>query len=236
MQLNRPLGDEFARLIAGWDWQLALLQEAPPRWLRPLARACGAHGASALTSRNQLAFLRALAADWNPDLVASNEGGSNQLLVRAPGRLVEVRRATLARLPERRRMLWARVELAGARLAVANVHTSAHDEARAAHELRVACTQALEWSEGEPLILGGDFNLTPRSRPDVFDWLRSAGFESAGAPDAIDHLLARGLHVVEPARALPAEARELSVDGRRLRLSDHAPVVAAFELPAGRGE
>ncbi len=64
-----------------------------------------------LTSRNWCPPLQARLADWNPDLIASSDGGSNQILVRAPGRILEHRRLTLARLPERRRMQWARLEL-----------------------------------------------------------------------------------------------------------------------------
>jgi endonuclease/exonuclease/phosphatase family metal-dependent hydrolase len=234
VQLNRSLREEFCHLLAGWEWQLALLQEVPPRWLRQLARASQADGASALTSRNQLSFLRSLLASWSPDLIASNEGGSNQLLVRPPGRVVEVRRLTLTRLPERRRMLWARVELPAARLAVANLHASQR-HSQAAAEIRLAAERALEWAEGDPLILGGDFNVSPRERGDVFAWLHERGLSGATEPDAIDHLLARGLAAREPARRLPPEARELTFDGRRLRLSDHAPVVGAFALPENAG-
>jgi hypothetical protein len=51
------------------------------------------------------------------------------------------------------------------------------------------------------------------------------------APDAIDHLLVRGLDVIERPRRLAPERRELSEpDGRRIRLSDHAPVDGAFAL------
>jgi endonuclease/exonuclease/phosphatase family metal-dependent hydrolase len=237
VQVNRPLREEFAGLIASWDWDVALLQEAPPRWLRPLARASRAHGVSALTSRNQLAFLRALLADWNPDLIASNEGGSNQLLVRPPGRVAEVRRLTLTRFPERRRMLWARVTLPGGPLVVANLHATAGNSVRAAPEVRQAAELAVEWAAGDPLIFGGDFNLRPRSEGELFDWLRERhGLREATAPDAIDHLLVRGLMVRDRPRRLSPAARELTVHGRHMRLSDHAPVVASFATHEDAGE
>ena len=54
------------------------------------------------------------------------------------------------------------------------------------------------------------------------------GLAQPTAPDAIDHILCRGLEVVEPPRAWPPEQRELPLDGRALRLSDHAPVQARF--------
>ena len=34
-QVNRPLLPEFAGVLAGMEWDFALLQEAPPRWLGP---------------------------------------------------------------------------------------------------------------------------------------------------------------------------------------------------------
>src|SRR5688572_21325412 len=72
--VNRVLRDEFATVLAREPWDVALLQEAPPHWLRPLAQASGASGASALTSRNFGAFVRRWLAAWNPDLIASGEG------------------------------------------------------------------------------------------------------------------------------------------------------------------
>ena len=53
-QVNRPLFEEFVRVLAGLEWDVALLQEAPPRWFRSLARRLGASGALGLTSRNLL--------------------------------------------------------------------------------------------------------------------------------------------------------------------------------------
>src|SRR5918994_1355729 len=124
-QVNRPLLPEFALVLDRLDWDVALLQEAPPRWFRALARRTCSSGALALTSRNLVPALQRRLADLNPDLLASSEGGSNQLLVRRPGRILEVRRMRLARRPERRTMLWARVELPTGRVCVANLHASA---------------------------------------------------------------------------------------------------------------
>ena len=39
-------------MLAGAAWDVALLQECPPRFAEPLARACGAEWQRALTSRN----------------------------------------------------------------------------------------------------------------------------------------------------------------------------------------
>src|SRR5215218_5772574 len=87
VQVNRDLTREFATLLAATAWDVALLQECPPRFMEPLARACGAEAHRALTSRNSLGPLRGLLARQNPDLMASGEGGSNLTLIRVPGRL-----------------------------------------------------------------------------------------------------------------------------------------------------
>jgi endonuclease/exonuclease/phosphatase family metal-dependent hydrolase len=233
VQVNRPLLNEFAGWLAASDWDVALLQEAPPRWFRELCGRTASSGARALTSRNVLPSAQRLLADANPDLLASWEGGSNQLLVRHPGRIAEQRRMTLTRRPERRRMLWARVELpGGGKVCFANLHASAGLPAKATAEVLAAAAAAIEWSEGDPLVFGGDLNLRPARDPFPFVELRERfGLAEPTGPNAIDHLLARGLEPVERPRRLPAEERELvQPDGLRLRLSDHAPVMARWEV------
>jgi endonuclease/exonuclease/phosphatase family metal-dependent hydrolase len=231
-QVNRPLMGEFASWLERREWDVALLQEAPPRWLRPLAHRAHASGALALTSRNLLPAMRGRLADRNPDLLASNEGGSNQLLVRHPGRIVAVRRLTLTRRPERRRMLLARLDTPFGRLCVANLHATAGIPEAAAREVEEAAACAVEWTRGEPLLFGGDLNLRPRREPEPFARLRERfSLCCPTALDAIDHLLARGLSVIEPPRRLAPEERELSGPrGLRLRLSDHAPVIGVFGM------
>src|SRR5919198_2767292 len=64
-QVNRPLLPEFALWLDDHEWDVALLQEAPPRWFRPLARRTRSSGALALTSRNLLPALQRRLADWN---------------------------------------------------------------------------------------------------------------------------------------------------------------------------
>ena len=44
---------EFAATLAGWEWDVALLQEVPPWWPPRLAIAAGAEERMLLTSRNQ---------------------------------------------------------------------------------------------------------------------------------------------------------------------------------------
>jgi len=218
-------------VLDGFDWDVALLQEAPPRWFAELARRTRSNGVRVLTSRNWAPTLQAALADWNPDLIASSEGGSNQILVRHPGRIAAHRRLTLAWRPEQRRMHWARLELPeNGVLCVANLHASAGLPERASAEVVAAAQAAVEWSAGDPLVFGGDLNLRPRADPGSFAELRDRfGLGEPTAPDAIDHLLARGLKVGERPSRLEPERRELAESGGlRLRLSDHAPVTGTF--------
>jgi endonuclease/exonuclease/phosphatase family metal-dependent hydrolase len=229
VDVNHPLFEQFAEVLAREEWDIAFLQEAPPRWFERLCERLAAHGAIALTSRNFGSALRGRVADWKPDLIKSNEGGSNQILVRAPWRIAQVRRLTLARWPERRRVLWASVEREGAPpLALANLHASANRPHSASREL----TRAAAWCEGERLLFGGDLNLRPAEDSAAFVQLeRRFGLARPTAPDAIDHLLCRGLEIVEAPRRLPPERREVeSGDGTRIRLSDHAPVAGVFAM------
>ena len=187
----------------------------------------------ALTSRCFALPLRSALARLNPDLIASNEGGSNQLLVKGPWRIAAAQRHTIARVPERRRMLLARAEsTAGHVLAVANLHASVSEVRAAGDQVIDAAAQAVDFAGELPLLFGGDLNLRPATHPDVFESLEKR-FRLAPptAPDAIDHLLARELEVVGPPHLLPASAREVAdVDGSLIRLSDHACVVARLGM------
>jgi endonuclease/exonuclease/phosphatase family metal-dependent hydrolase len=227
VQVNRNLLGEFATVLCGADWDAALLQECPPRWVRSLARACGARAAPCPTSRNWLPPLQAALARANPDLLASWEGGSNTILVRGSlAGALQRHRLMLRRRPERRTMGFVRT-VSG--ICIANLHASTI-RALATEELRAAARAAVDWSEGGPLILGGDFNLRPGEN-DVFGELAERfDLRGAGERDAIDHVLARGLEVVRGPRRWAAEGREVRIDGRAIRLSDHAPIEARFSL------
>src|SRR5204863_8459049 len=82
LQLNRDLLGLFASVLAAAEWDVALLQECPPRWSSPLAAACHADAHRLLTSRNWLLPITSAIAARNPDLIASWEGGSNLTLAR----------------------------------------------------------------------------------------------------------------------------------------------------------
>ena len=59
---------------------------------------------------------------------------------------------------------------------------------------------------------------------------REFGLAPPTAPDSLDHLLVAGLEPVEPPVAWPPERREIATADGAIRLSDHAPVTAAFRL------
>lgn len=231
VQVNRDLTAEFAALLAGAAWDVAMLQECPPRFAGPLARASGAEYHRSFTSRNELGFWRALLARQNPDLMASGEGGSNTTLVRVPGKLggiAERRELEIhAGEPERRTMAFTRT---ASGLCVANLHATNDRPRDATADVLRGARAASEWAGDAPLVFGGDLNLRPAEDPEVFAQLAADfGLRSpTTGPRQIDHVLARGLEVVAAPVQWPPERRELALDGKALRLSDHAPVEARF--------
>jgi endonuclease/exonuclease/phosphatase family metal-dependent hydrolase len=195
---GRDLFDEFASAIAGWEWDVALLQEMPPWWPPPLAERLGAEWRRVLTSRNALSPLRrALALRW-PDLIKSSGGGSNAILARGHA-IVEHRALRLSWLPERR---WVDAVSLGNGWWIGNLHTEADPRqcVRAAEAL-------LGWAGGAPAVLGGDFNLHELVLP---------GFAWAGGSGP-DHVFVSG--------GLAAEGGSRVLE--RGRLSDHAPVLVS---------
>jgi len=228
-QVNRDLLGSFTGVLAAADWEVALLQECPPRFAAPLAAACDAAAHRVLTSRNWLSPVTQFLAHHNPDLIASWEGGSNVTLVRGDA-IAERRTTVLRRLPERRVMALTRL---ASGLCVANLHASGAS-GRASEELRTAAGDAVGFAAGAPLIFGGDFNLRPSSAP-VFEDLARQGFSAPLQPTAIDHLLARGATVVEPPEGWTAQRREVAAGDLVVRLSDHAPVEAVFDFTAAAG-
>jgi endonuclease/exonuclease/phosphatase family metal-dependent hydrolase len=195
---GRPLHDEFASAIAGWSWDVALLQEVPPWWPASLGRASEASARTALTSRNWIPPLRWLAR-CVPDVVKSWGGGCNAILVRGLP-IAEHRSATLRLRPERRVVHAARL---GDGTWVANLHAQVRPPLNARSDIARAATTVLHWAGDAPLLLGGDFNVRDPA---------AAGLRDAGG-HGIDRVLARGF---EPAgRELPD----------RSGLSDHAAVI-----------
>jgi len=227
-QTNRDLFGEFASLIGSVDWDIALFQEFPPSWSRRMAEACGAQAHRALSGRNWLQPITSMIGRWRPDLLGAWEGGSDTTLVRgAAGGIVERRREILTWRPELRVMALTRLETGPC---VANLHVSTNPSS-AERELLDAAERAVAFAGPAPLIFGGDFNVRPKASA-VFDQLEERfGLAPRTAPDRLSHLLVRDLEVLEHPTAWPPEARD-RVDhetGKKIRLSDHNPVIGKFE-------
>jgi endonuclease/exonuclease/phosphatase family metal-dependent hydrolase len=196
---GRDLLDEFAAALAGWEWDVALLQEVPPWWPSLLADRLRADARYVLTSRNALLSVRRAVAIRRPDLIKSNGGGSNAILVRGDA-VVEHRWRRLCVWPERRWVHGVRLDRAGAW--VANLHGGGP-----VRDARRGAASAFRWAGGRPVVVGGDFNI----RTPALD-----GFEFAGGY-GVDQVYVRGLSVVAGASVL-----------ERGRLSDHAPVAVTL--------
>lgn len=206
---GRDLQAQFAAALAGWAWDVALLQEVPPWWAPALARACDAHARTALTSRNELPALRRAIAVRAPDLIKSGGGGANVILVRAPtARITDHRRVLLRRRPERR--VCHAVRLDGG-LWCANLHAQVHSEQRAQADIDRAAAAARAWAGDDPVLLGGDFNVRVPA---------ASGFAYLGG-DGVDHVLGLRVAATGPLRVL-----------ERGRLSDHAPLLLTLPAPA----
>ncbi|HEY2770585.1 MAG TPA: endonuclease/exonuclease/phosphatase family protein [Solirubrobacteraceae bacterium] len=195
---GHDLFGEFAAAIAGWEWDVALLQEVPPWWPAPLAARAQATERHVLTSRNLgLSIRRFVASRW-PEVAKSNGGGANAILVRGAS-VLDHRRRRLSLLPERR---WVHGVRLDAGLWIWNLHLQGTLD-----QVLRASAAVLPASRPLPVVLGGDFNLRSPSVP---------GFNHAGG-DGVDHVLVRGL----------APDGELEVLERG-RLSDHAPLRMAL--------
>jgi endonuclease/exonuclease/phosphatase family metal-dependent hydrolase len=218
---RRDLMDAFAELIAGWEWDVALLQEVPPWWPANLAQRARARYRRALTSRNSLLPLRRPIAERRPELAKSNGGGCNAVLARTAIR--EHRALRLRSWPERRVAQLVRVS---GGVCVANYHASTR-VALAEDELARLWREALAFAAGDPLILGGDLNLrTPLSPPAELDAVHLARRD-------VDHLFGWRMALQGEARVLD---RHAMLAGRSLELSDHPPLlvdVRPVRSPAG---
>jgi len=197
---GRDLAPEFAAAVASWEWDVALLQEVPPWWGPGLGRACAASSRTARTSRNLGAPLRRALAVRFPDVLKSEGGGANIILVRGQA-ITEHRHRTLRHRPERR-VVHAVRTADGAWWG--NVHAQVHSEARAQADMRASAAALLAWGGADGgLVLGGDANTTHPVAP---------GFAHLGGHH-IDHVLGRNR------RRVGAERLDAGP------LSDHVPVV-----------
>jgi endonuclease/exonuclease/phosphatase family metal-dependent hydrolase len=181
---GRELFDEFAGALANWEWDFALLQEVPPWWPERLP----GEARFVLTSRNFfLRARRAIATRW-PDVIKSNGGGANAILVRGAG-IVEHRVTRLGWWPERR---WVHGVRLDSGLWVANTHTEA-----SVRQGEAAADAVCEWAGEGECVFGGDFNVAPLELP---------GFAFAGG-EGVDQVFVQGL---EPGRVEVLERGSLS--------------------------
>jgi endonuclease/exonuclease/phosphatase family metal-dependent hydrolase len=198
---GRSLEREFFAALDGWAWDVALLQEVPPWWPAGWPWASDV----VLTSRNFGLPVRRAVATRRPDLIKSNGGGANAILVRGGSAAIAGRwRRRLRFWPERR---VAHGVLLGDTW-VLNLHAQVHSDERACTDIALA---AARWSACPHVVFGGDFNVR---RP------RAEGFALAGGHD-VDHVLVRGF--------APRGVEVLERGG----LSDHAPVLVDLERQDG---
>jgi endonuclease/exonuclease/phosphatase family metal-dependent hydrolase len=193
---------DFAAALAGWEWDVALLQEVPPWWPPELAAAAGAQQRTQLTSRNRLLPLRRLISGRNPDILKSSGGGANAILVR--GAIDEHRAERLRRRPEGRWVHGVRLPDGGW---VVNVHSQNIPGKAARTDTDRAAAIARRWAAGAPLVFGGDVNLR---HPELPGLVHVAG-------NHVDHLFTDGR---------PAAGEGQVID--RGTLSDHAPVAVTL--------
>jgi endonuclease/exonuclease/phosphatase family metal-dependent hydrolase len=221
------------------------LQELPVWSFGELARWSGMTAVADVAQRPRFVVVpvpaelgRAVTATNHGLFRSAFTGQGNAILVDAGLRVLERRVLPLNLWSFRRRLdvgaldrlAWARerrvcqvlrVERTEGTVVVANLHgTSWSDKRLPDAELLRAATFVDGFAEpGEPVVLGGDFNVSVRSSRTLAE-LTSAewGFEGP-TPAGIDHVLVRGVEAGPP-RRWPIERRR--VDGRIL--SDHAPV------------
>jgi endonuclease/exonuclease/phosphatase family metal-dependent hydrolase len=158
---GRSLLDEFARMLAGWEWDVALLQEVPPWWPPHLAAAAHADNREVETSRNFGLPLRKAISTRNPDILKSNGGGANAILVRT--HKIEAHRAhRLTWWPERRFAHAVRLEPGW----VVNLHASTHKDEWARRDVDRA-----RGAFPDAFLFGGDLNLKGRPPLSGYTWL-----------------------------------------------------------------
>ncbi len=254
MHLNRKLTDLMAERLAAWAPDVCALQEVPTAAIATIARITGMR--AVWTTTGPLigpARLRDALAARNPDLWRTHEGNANVLLAGPRMSLIEetrrsvrlnpisgilrsARRLGLERgelmryLPEPRRLVLVGMTAPGGeRITVGCTHChNARNPVVVGDEIARAAAAVRHAALGGAAVLAGDLNAPP-SHP-AMAALAAAGWAGAepGAGMGIDRIVHRGMEVVEPARRMRPEEREVGVAwrgiARRVRLSDHDPV------------
>lgn len=254
MHVNRKLTRLMARRIAAWEPDVCALQEVPAAAIDQIVEITGMRAAWVRTGPLiGPTALRDALARRNPDLWRSGEGAANVLLLRPelgggppvtrtlnPVAGIPARARALGLGPgelrhyvvQRRRMVMARVAPPGGpAVVVACVHChNARDGRLTGMEIADAAAAAAGMAGGGPTVLAGDLNVRP-DHP-ALAALAADGWEGAGPwPGAgIDRILHRGIAPAGPQRRLDPAERDAGVwwrgRRRRVRLSDHDPVIA----------
>jgi endonuclease/exonuclease/phosphatase family metal-dependent hydrolase len=246
---RRAFLEEMVRLACADHPDLLCLQEIPVWATGRLGGWSGMAVASDVAERPNIGPLpstaelgRILTAPY-PGLIRSAfTGQANAILLHSDLALLEhrhvvlnprgFRRAQARRLglgpavrrawgKERRLCQAVRVRRGKETLVVGNLHATGHPDRRLADAelLRAAVFVDGMARPGEPVLLGGDFNVTVAASRTLAELMSDEwGFRGASAT-GLDHVLVRGLPVGEPVRW--ADVRRLH-DARLL--SDHAPV------------
>ena len=230
---------------------VVLLQELPVATLTRLHAWSGYQAFGAVASRPRLppriatkltdlhaGLLRsALEGQANAILLAPDLRGSDAGSVFLNARRFRNREAARLALPLGARVAWARERRVchavratlgdGRTLVVANLHaTNYRPDKRIADVelLRAAAFADAVAQRDEPIVLGGDFNVTVVSSP-TLRALSTPEWGFSAARPGVDHVLVRGLTVTSPETRWPDERRR--VDARLM--SDHAPVDVVVE-------
>jgi hypothetical protein len=261
LHLNRKLTDLMAERLASWEPDLCALQEVPTAAIADIARITGMQAVWTTTGPliGPRRLRDALAAR-NPDLWRTHEGNANVLLAGPRLGLVEgssrsvrlnpvaailrsARRLGLERgelvryIPEPRRLVLATLATPGGERITAgctHCHNARHPDV-VGGEIARAAGAVHEAAGGGAAVLAGDLNAPP-SHP-ALAGLAAGGWDGAapGGGIGIDRIIHRGMDAIAPARRLDPEERDVGVAWRgrvrRVRLSDHDPVLAVLGFP-----
>ena len=204
-------------MLAGAEWDVALLQECPPRWAdaaRARLRRRAAHRCSPRATRSPPLRVAGRPAQPRPDRLQRGrlEPHPRRAAARSPSGASSS--SPPGPWPERRTMAFTRRRaVRRRRVCVANLHASAGPAPRAHAEERGAASRPsgpCEWAGGD----AADPRRRPQPAPARHRGLRPSSTTASGCarrprPTSLDHLLARGLEVVEPPRPWPPERREV---------------------------
>jgi endonuclease/exonuclease/phosphatase family metal-dependent hydrolase len=243
---RRAFLEEMVRLVSADRPDLVLLQELPVWALRRLAGWSGMTAVGDVAARPKLPpELGRLVTDLNHGLFRSAfTGQANAVLLGPLLRLEEHRVLVLNPFGFRRRtarrlrlgladqLAWAKERRVcqvvracrgdGSALVVANLHATGYRPHK--HFAEAELLRAATFVDGfarpdEPVLLGGDFNLSLQNSRVLPELLGDEWRFEGATPHGIDHLLSRGLALGLPMH-WPEARRRL---GGRV-LSDHSPV------------